>query len=102
MVNQLLAAFASELRSDISVLLFVMRTLPSTKRECKLVVCHLNNINIGSKNSKAVPLRSVSAKVTLESSSEYVGLLRKYRLHNKMKLLSFLGSDLSKVSGCFT
>ena len=31
----------------------------------------LDNI-IGSKNSKAIPLRSVSANVTLESSSEYV------------------------------
>ena len=41
-VNQLLAAFASELRSDNSVLLFVARTLPSTECECKLVVCHRN------------------------------------------------------------
>ena len=44
MVNQLLAALASELRSDISVQLFVTRTLPSTERECKLVVCHCNNL----------------------------------------------------------
>ena len=61
----------------------------------------LDNI-IGSKYSKAVPLRSVSANVTLESSSVYAGLLQKYRLHNRMKLLSFLGSEPSKVSDCFT
>src|ERR1700734_130425 len=56
----------------------------------------------GSKYSKAVPRRYDRAKVTFGSSSEYDGLLRKYKLHKRMKLLSFRGSEPSKVSGSLT
>jgi hypothetical protein len=53
----------------------------------------------GSNNSRAVPRRWESAKVTLSSLWEKAELCRKLRLQSRMNLLSLSGSELLDLSG---